>query len=90
MSEETAGAAATPPRPVILIVDDSDDIRALLGTLLKKFYEVRLAANGRQALQLAAQTPQPHLILIDVEMPGGNGYEVCKRLKDTRSRAASR
>jgi len=82
MSEETAGADATPPRPVILIVDDSDDIRALLGTLLKKFYEVRLAANGRQALQVAAQTPQPHRILLDVEMPGGNGYEVCKRLKD--------
>jgi putative two-component system response regulator len=82
MSEETSGAAATTPRPVILIVDDSDDIRELLGALLKKYYDVRLAANGRQALQCAAQTPQPHLILLDVEMPGGNGYQVCKRLKD--------
>ncbi len=77
-----AATDATPPRPLILVVDDSEDIRALLGALLKKNYDVRFAANGQQALHLAAQTPQPHLILLDVEMPDGHGYAVCKRLKD--------
>jgi len=78
----TAAADAPPPRPLILVVDDAEDIRALLGALLKKSYDVRLAASGRLALHLAAQTPQPHLILLDVEMPDDDGYAVCKALKE--------
>jgi putative two-component system response regulator len=81
-----APAAAEAPasatrRPLVLVVDDSDDIRALLGTLLKRRYEVRLAADGHEAIQAAAKLPHPDLILLDVEMPGKSGHDVCALLK---------
>jgi len=66
---------------LVLVVDDSDDIRALLGTLLKRRYEVRLAADGHEAILAAAKLPHPDLILLDVEMPGKSGHDVCALLK---------
>jgi putative two-component system response regulator len=81
-------AAATPDaqtgaarRPLVLVVDDSEDIRALLGTLLKRRYDVRLAADGHEAILAAAKLPHPDLILLDVEMPGKSGHDVCALLK---------
>jgi len=68
-------------RPLVLVVDDSDDIRALLGTLLKRRYEVRVAADGNEAILAAAKVPRPDLILLDVEMPGKSGHDVCALLK---------
>src|SRR5512146_472654 len=68
-------------RPLILVADDSDDIRNLFQAMLKPRYEVRLANNGKTALAAAARAPAPDLILLDVEMPGHNGYEVCSALK---------
>jgi len=68
-------------RPLVLVVDDSEDIRALLGTLLKRRYEVRVAADGHEALTAAAKLPHPDLILLDVEMPGKSGHDVCALLK---------
>jgi len=83
-----APASATPSaqtgttrRPLVLVVDDSDDIRALLGTLLKRRYDVRLAADGHEAILAAAKLPHPDLILLDVEMPGKSGHDVCALLK---------
>jgi len=68
-------------RPLVLVVDDSDDIRALLGTLLKRRYAVRFAADGHEAIAAAAKLPHPDLILLDVEMPGKSGHDVCALLK---------
>lgn len=68
-------------RPLVLVVDDSEDIRALLGTLLKRRYEVRVAADGNEAILAAAKLPRPDLILLDVEMPGKSGHDVCALLK---------
>jgi putative two-component system response regulator len=78
---------ATPPpnpaerRPVVLVVDDVEDIRNLFRVALSKQYTVKLAANGEQALLAADTEPLPDLILLDVDMPAPDGYEVCTQLK---------
>ncbi|MEG4404796.1 adenylate/guanylate cyclase domain-containing protein [Microcoleus sp. MON2_D5] len=73
------------PLPVtpkdILIVDDMPDNLRLLSTMLTSYgYHVRKAINGHLALQ-GAQISPPDLILLDINMPQMNGYEVCEQLK---------
>jgi len=68
-------------RPLILVADDAEDIRNLFGVMLKKDYDVKYAANSDQTLAAADTDPIPDLILLDVDMPSINGFEVCKRLK---------
>jgi putative two-component system response regulator len=68
-------------RPVILIADDSEDIRNLLGVMLKKNYDVKFAVNSDETFAQADTDPLPDLILLDVDMPSINGFEVCARLK---------
>ena len=70
-------------KPTILVVDDTPDNLALMMELLKDEYTVKLANNGERALKLAAMTPHPDLILLDIMMPGLDGYEVCQKLKAT-------
>ena len=65
----------------VLVVDDSPDGLQILNEVLKRRYDVRLARSGEQALQAAQQKPQPDAILLDIMMPGMDGYEVCSRLK---------
>ena len=65
----------------VLIADDEPNIVASLEFLMEQAgYEVKVAANGQEALELAASF-RPDLILLDVMMPGKNGYEVCQSLK---------
>jgi len=65
----------------ILVVDDSEDIRVLLERILKAAgYDVAEAASGEEALQHAYGL-QPDLILLDIVMPGIDGYKVCEALK---------
>ncbi|MEG4940390.1 adenylate/guanylate cyclase domain-containing protein [Microcoleus sp. F4-D5] len=65
----------------ILIVDDMPDNLRLLATMLTAYgYQVRKAINGQLALQ-GAQISPPDLILLDINMPKMNGYEVCENLK---------
>lgn len=65
----------------ILVVDDTPDNLRLLSTVLAGGgYEVRKALTGQMAL-MAAKTALPDLILLDINMPGMNGYEVCSQLK---------
>lgn len=67
--------------PGILIVDDNPaNLQLLYGMLKKSGYLVRPVPNGTLALEAAAKTP-PDLILLDINMPGVDGYEVCRRLK---------
>ncbi|MDA3904256.1 MAG: response regulator [Desulfuromusa sp.] len=67
----------------ILIVDDtSSNIDTLLAALGDK-YDLRVAIDGETALQALQQEPLPDLILLDIMMPGMDGYEVCQHLKSS-------
>jgi signal transduction histidine kinase len=67
----------------ILIVDDSPSARETLVALLEsENYQLHLAEDGFQALQMLG-TLQPDLILLDVMMPGLDGFEVCRRIRST-------
>jgi putative two-component system response regulator len=68
-------------KPTVLIVDDSPENLALLGELLDTTYRVRVATSGIQALSAVQIQPPPDLILLDLMMPGMDGYEVLKHLK---------
>lgn len=65
----------------LLVVDDAPDNIQLLSGLLKEHYKIKAATSGEKALMIAGKTPQPDLILLDVMMPGMDGYEVCRQLK---------
>jgi CheY-like chemotaxis protein len=65
----------------ILIVDDiTANLKVLGGILKDEGYKVRPVLNGELALQVA-QKEKPDLILLDIMMPGMDGYEVCTRIK---------
>jgi phosphoserine phosphatase RsbU/P len=64
----------------VLIVDDAKTNLDILVEGLKSDHKLSLALNGETALQIAARTP-PDLILLDIVMPGLDGYEVCRRLR---------
>ncbi|MEW6348599.1 MAG: PleD family two-component system response regulator [Thermodesulfobacteriota bacterium] len=69
------------PRPRILIVDDSPNEIAILNEVLKGDYEVMFATNGEDALRIVNSEVSPDLILLDIVMPGMDGYEICERIK---------
>ena len=67
----------------VLIVDDNPKIMAIAKAHLKKeYHEVFCVDDGKSALESARQE-KPDLILLDVDMPGMSGFEVCKILKDS-------
>jgi chemotaxis protein methyltransferase CheR len=68
-------------KTTILVVDDTPDNLILMSSLLKDEYKVKVANGGGKALKLANAEPSPSLILLDIKMPGMDGYEVCRRLK---------
>jgi adenylate cyclase len=69
-------------RKLVLIVDDTPTNIAVVSGLLKDSFQTKVATNGEKALAIATGTEKPDLILLDVMMPGMDGYEVCRRLKD--------
>ncbi len=74
----------TPEKPLasVLVVDDGiENLRLLSDLLGAQGYEVRAVTTGRQALQAVEHDP-PDLILLDINMPEMNGYEVCRRLRE--------
>ncbi|MBM3883117.1 MAG: response regulator [Verrucomicrobia bacterium] len=83
-----ANMAEAVPKGRILVVDDEAHNRELLEAILEgQGYEVVCVDNGATALEKAA-TATPHVILLDVMMPGMDGFEVCRRLKQDRATAA--
>ena len=74
-------AASPSPSSRILIVDDTPaNIQTLTATLKERNYQISVATNGRQALDVVARV-RPDLILLDVMMPEMDGFETCRRLK---------
>ena len=67
--------------PVILIIDDTSDNLDLLRNLFKKLYKTRVANSGERGLKILEEQALPDLILLDVIMPGIDGYEVCRLIK---------
>src|SRR3954469_16864368 len=66
----------------ILVVDDIEaNVRLLKAKLEAEYYEVLTASDGPSALALAA-AEKPDIVLLDVMMPGMDGFQVCRRLKD--------
>lgn len=85
---EPRASAERPPESVqiadarILLVDDNEDLRKYVKRLLERsFHHVEAASDGRAALELARETP-PDLILSDVMMPGLDGFELIRKLRE--------
>ena len=68
-------------KKTVLLVDDAPSNIQTANSILKDIYKIRIATNGAKALELVKVAPYPDLILLDVMMPGMDGYEVCTRLK---------
>lgn len=68
--------------PHVLIVDDDTDIRNVLQILLKDKYFVAEAADGGGAIEYVAAHPETDLIILDVMMPGLDGFATCQRLRE--------
>ena len=85
-AQETPGdqpaQAGDPSRRRLMVVDDNVDAAQTLAMLLGMHgQDVRTAFSGAQALELAAQW-KPDVAVLDIGMPGMNGYEVCRRLRE--------
>ena len=71
--------------PMVLVVDDEPSVRAVLATLLRdEGYGVLEAASGDEALR-KVESDQPAVVLLDVFLPGLNGYVVCQRIRERHS-----
>lgn len=73
------------PKPIILVVDDAPENLALLAGLLKDQYRVKVANNGKKALQIVSGATPPDMVLLDVLMPEMDGYEVCRQIRAQES-----
>ena len=77
----TSDPPAPPPRPRVLVVDDTPaNIGVAINMLSKEGIEVQIATGGEQALEIIAKYP-PDLVLLDVRMPGIDGFETYRRLR---------
>ncbi len=68
-------------RSLILIVDDDPDIRKVLYMLLRDDYTVAEAADGAAAVRFIEAHPETDLVVLDVMMPGMDGFETCDRIR---------
>ena len=80
MSTEKPKSDAGQPAGILVVDDTPANLQVLAGMLKDRGYKVRPVPSGKLAL-LAAQRDPPDLILLDINMPEMNGYEVCEHLK---------
>lgn len=72
-------------KPTILVVDDMTTTLLLIHDLLKDTYEVKIAKSGTKALEILESPNDIDLILLDIEMPDINGYDVCRKIKNNET-----
>ena len=75
-------ASPSKPKKTILVVDDQPANINILREILLQEYKIKASVTGEQAIQIALSQPQPDLILLDIMMPGMDGYETCHKLQD--------
>src|SRR5438309_3634472 len=80
MNPEKARSSAGQPASILVVDDTAANLQVLAGMLKDRGYKVRPVPSGKLAL-LAARKDPPDLILLDINMPEMNGYEVCEHLK---------
>lgn len=68
-------------RETVLVIDDTPDVLTLMTGILRNKYDTKVANTGERGLRVASTHPLPDLVVLDVDMPGMDGYEVCRRLK---------
>ena len=68
------------PRPCVMVVDDDAAVRAMLQTALEKDYSVVCLSNGDRVLDTIDRCA-PSLLMLDINMPGSDGYEVCRKVR---------
>lgn len=85
LAEEGAGLpvhekAQETPADILLIVEDNEDLRAYISSVLEKDYQILEAKNGREGFEKALETI-PDIVISDLMMPVMDGFEFCKKLK---------
>jgi two-component system, sensor histidine kinase and response regulator len=68
-------------KPTVLVVDDEPNNIKLVRQILENNFRIRIATNGKEALERVSIDPKPDLILLDIMMPGMDGYDVCQQIK---------
>ena len=79
--DKARAMSGTETRFKVLIVDDAPSNIQILQELLESDYQIAAATSGQKAIELATRAPLPDIILLDVMMPGMDGFEVCRVLK---------
>ncbi|MDC9729819.1 MAG: diguanylate cyclase [Methyloprofundus sp.] len=74
-------------KPCVLVVDDVPANIQILANCLKDHYQIKVATSGELCLKLADFETKPDLILLDIEMPGMDGFETCQHLKSNKNTA---
>ncbi|HCY87533.1 MAG TPA: hypothetical protein DHV36_20535, partial [Desulfobacteraceae bacterium] len=70
-------------KPRVMIVEDQPENISILVELLKEDYQLMPVTSGEAALKRLAKKPLPELVLLDIVMPGMDGYDVCTQIKST-------
>jgi CheY-like chemotaxis protein len=84
---KTAGTDTVDHRTILVIEDSPTQALHLQALLEQEGLKVLLAEDGQEGLEVAQQL-QPDLIVLDLQMPGMNGFQVCRRLKDEQRTAS--
>lgn len=82
LSNEKVEITGQDQRPIVLVVDDKRVNQEILDSFLNRDYQVKVAGNGQRALDIAQHSHHTDLILLDIDMPQMDGYEVLRRLQE--------